>query len=348
MSRPPAAGDRKWLPGVERERSRCLAEGIGRPGFGAAGVLVDSRAWSHLGGLPGQPGRRKVGCSTLAVATFAVVLAYLPSWDKWSAVVSSLHVSGSGHRGQRVLSASGGDGRRASHRDRVRLRGSPGLRLVTRRRSERGHGRRRHRPCPPSSSPGLPVDGSRAVRSVSSERSTGALRRLEDLYEPDRMVGGGRCGHGPAGPLGLLDRPQRPKDNGRHARSRRPSASSWQRVDGRSGPTDWPTSAPLARRWRNGRVRKMAYRTQRRCARQEGNTGPSCPRAVVMTARKQHAKHGRKRATSPFPPGAFPAGNPGSARLSLDGLAGEAALSPGNQDFPSQVGRLVAEIHHAG
>jgi hypothetical protein len=31
----------------------------------------------------------------MLLATFAVVLAYLPSWDKWSAVAPSLHVSGS-------------------------------------------------------------------------------------------------------------------------------------------------------------------------------------------------------------------------------------------------------------
>ena len=29
----------------------------------------------------------------MLLATFAVVLAYLPSWDKWSAVAPSLHVS---------------------------------------------------------------------------------------------------------------------------------------------------------------------------------------------------------------------------------------------------------------
>jgi len=60
-------------------------------GFGAAGVLVTASTVPL--GMPRPPqGRSAV---LMLIATFAVVLAYLPSWDKWSAVAPSLHVSGS-------------------------------------------------------------------------------------------------------------------------------------------------------------------------------------------------------------------------------------------------------------
>gem|GEM_PF-1667732 len=60
-------------------------------GFGAAGVLVTASTVPL--GMPRPPqGRSAV---LMLLATFAVVLAYLPSWDKWSAVAPSLHVSGS-------------------------------------------------------------------------------------------------------------------------------------------------------------------------------------------------------------------------------------------------------------
>ena len=60
-------------------------------GFGAAGVLVTASTVPL--GTPRAPrGRSAV---LMLLATFAVVLAYLPSWDKWTAVAPSLHVSGS-------------------------------------------------------------------------------------------------------------------------------------------------------------------------------------------------------------------------------------------------------------
>jgi hypothetical protein len=60
-------------------------------GFGAAGVLVTASTVPL--GMPRPPqGRSAV---LMLLATFAVVLAYLPSWDKWTAVAPSLHVSGS-------------------------------------------------------------------------------------------------------------------------------------------------------------------------------------------------------------------------------------------------------------
>ena len=60
-------------------------------GFGAAGVLVTASTVPL--GMPRAPqGRSAV---LMLLATFAVVLAYLPSWDKWTAVAPSLHVSGS-------------------------------------------------------------------------------------------------------------------------------------------------------------------------------------------------------------------------------------------------------------
>jgi len=60
-------------------------------GFGAAGVLVAASTVPM--GAPRRP-RRQQTLPTL-LATFAVVLAYLPSWDKWTAVAPSLHLSGS-------------------------------------------------------------------------------------------------------------------------------------------------------------------------------------------------------------------------------------------------------------
>jgi hypothetical protein len=60
-------------------------------GFGAAGVLVTASTVPL--GMPRPPqGRSAV---LMLLATFAVVLAYLPSWDKWSAVAPSLRVSDS-------------------------------------------------------------------------------------------------------------------------------------------------------------------------------------------------------------------------------------------------------------
>jgi hypothetical protein len=60
-------------------------------GFGAAGVLVTASTVPL--GTPRAPQGRSA--LLMLLATFAVVLAYLPSWDKWSAVAPSLHVSGS-------------------------------------------------------------------------------------------------------------------------------------------------------------------------------------------------------------------------------------------------------------
>ncbi len=60
-------------------------------GFGAAGVLVTASTVTL--GAPRAPRRRS--SLLMILATFAVVLAYLPSWDKWTAVAPSLHVSGS-------------------------------------------------------------------------------------------------------------------------------------------------------------------------------------------------------------------------------------------------------------
>jgi hypothetical protein len=60
-------------------------------GFGAAGVLVTAST-VPLGAPEAPRGRSAL---LMLLATFAVVLAYLPSWDKWSAVAPSLHVSGS-------------------------------------------------------------------------------------------------------------------------------------------------------------------------------------------------------------------------------------------------------------
>jgi len=60
-------------------------------GFGAAGVLVTAST-VPLGAPQAPRGRSAV---LMLLATFAVVLAYLPSWDKWTAVAPSLHVSGS-------------------------------------------------------------------------------------------------------------------------------------------------------------------------------------------------------------------------------------------------------------
>lgn len=60
-------------------------------GFGAAGVLVTAST-VPLGAPQAPRGRSAL---LMLLATFAVVLAYLPSWDKWTAVAPSLHVSGS-------------------------------------------------------------------------------------------------------------------------------------------------------------------------------------------------------------------------------------------------------------
>ena len=60
-------------------------------GFGAAGVLVTASTVPM--GAPQAPRGRSA--LLMLLATFAVVLAYLPSWDKWTAVAPSLHVSGS-------------------------------------------------------------------------------------------------------------------------------------------------------------------------------------------------------------------------------------------------------------
>jgi hypothetical protein len=60
-------------------------------GFGAAGVLVTAST-VPLGAPQAPRGRSAL---LMLLATFAVVLAYLPSWDKWSAIAPSLHVSGS-------------------------------------------------------------------------------------------------------------------------------------------------------------------------------------------------------------------------------------------------------------
>jgi hypothetical protein len=60
-------------------------------GFGAAGVLVTASTVAL--GAPRAPRGRSA--LVMLLATFAVVLAYLPSWDKWTAVEPSLHVSGS-------------------------------------------------------------------------------------------------------------------------------------------------------------------------------------------------------------------------------------------------------------
>jgi hypothetical protein len=58
-------------------------------GFGAAGVLV-SASTVRLG-IPRPP--QRAPALLMLLATFAVVLAYLPSWDRWSAVAPSVHVS---------------------------------------------------------------------------------------------------------------------------------------------------------------------------------------------------------------------------------------------------------------
>ncbi|HUC13613.1 MAG TPA: hypothetical protein VMS00_04085 [Acidimicrobiales bacterium] len=60
-------------------------------GFGAAGVLVTASTVPL--GAPRVPQRRSA--LFMLLATFAVVLSYLPSWDKWTAVAPSLHASGS-------------------------------------------------------------------------------------------------------------------------------------------------------------------------------------------------------------------------------------------------------------
>jgi len=60
-------------------------------GFGAAGVLVTASTVPM--GAPQAPRGRSA--LLMLLATFAVVLAYLPSWDKWTAVAPSLKVSNS-------------------------------------------------------------------------------------------------------------------------------------------------------------------------------------------------------------------------------------------------------------
>jgi hypothetical protein len=60
-------------------------------GFGAAGVLVAASTVPL--GTPRVPQVRSA--VFVLLATFAVVLSYLPSWDKWTAVSPSLHVSDS-------------------------------------------------------------------------------------------------------------------------------------------------------------------------------------------------------------------------------------------------------------